>query len=317
LRWLHRGNPTSNIDSHLEPVSAPPQLTDPRPPTLDGADQLIRGVFEPPNSFALSAISHNKLIVFVVTLILGAAGVAFGLSRPRTYTASTTLQIGQVNPNSPGFYGFVQSASALATAFSRAIEAEPVLTTIQHKLKLPPAVALSKLSAEPIPQSPAFRVVATGRTQAAAIALANVTSAALIAYESKSNNSNPQAAALLKEYRSQNVALQRAIRRLDELNGDKAASSGDLASAEASRNAAAETLKATGLAYTQAVASQSPRSGLVSLLAGASVASGNRKSKVELYGLIGLLAGLVVGCAVAVLRERYRVSRSMRGHSVA
>jgi uncharacterized protein involved in exopolysaccharide biosynthesis len=298
-------------------VSAPPQLTDPRPPTLDGADQLIRGVFEPPSSFALSAIARNKLIVVVLTLLLGAAGVAYGLSRPRTYTASTTLQIGQVNPNSPGFYGFVQSASALATAFSRAIEAEPVLVTIQRKLKLPPAVALSKLSAEPIPQSPAFRIVATGRTQEAAIALANVSSLALIAYESKSNNSNPQAAALLKEYRHQNVALQRAIKRLDDLKADKTASSGDLASAEAARSAAVETLKATGLAYTQAVASQSPRSGLVSLLAGASVASGSRKSKLELYGFIGLLAGLVVGCAVAILRERWRVSRRLRGHPAA
>ena len=29
-----------------------------------------------------------------------------------------------------------------------------------------------------------------------------------------------------------------------------------------------------------------------------------RKSKIELYGFLGLLAGLLVGCAGAVLRER-------------
>ncbi len=88
---------------------------------------MVHGVFEPPSSFVLSAIGRNKLLVCGCAVVAALIGTAYGLSRPRTYTASATLQVGQVNPNSPGFYSYVQSASALATAFSRAISAEPVL----------------------------------------------------------------------------------------------------------------------------------------------------------------------------------------------
>ncbi len=289
----------------------PSQLTEPRPLALDETDQLIQRVFEPPSSFTLSAIARHKLLVVVLAIAVGLAGAAFGYTRQRTYTASATLQIGQVNPNSPGFYGYVQSAAALATAFSRAVEAGPVLATVQHKLKLAPTVAVAKLSAEPLPQSPAFRVIATGRTEAAAIRLANVAAAALIEYESKSNSANPQASSLLHEYGKETVGLQRAATRFAELSHAKAPAE-TLAHAQAARNAAEVRLKATGLAYTQTVASQSPRAGLVSLLAAAIDASGDRKSKIELYSLIGLLVGLVLGCVAAVMRERFRLSRRMR-----
>ena len=78
-----------------------------------------QSVFEPPDSFILSAIGLNKLLVALCALVMGLAGVAYGLARQPTYTASASPQVGQVNPNSPGFLGYVQSASSLATAFSR------------------------------------------------------------------------------------------------------------------------------------------------------------------------------------------------------
>ena len=228
-----------------------------------------------------------------------------GLKREPTYTASATLQVGQVNPNSPGFYGYVQSATSLATAFSRSIEAAPVLATIQQKLKLAPAAALPRLSAEPLPLSPAFRVIATGPLRAAAISLANTAARAVINYESKSNSANPEAASLLRDYRRppspsapprQSSATSKSITPLiNQLPG-----------AEAARSAAQVKLKAISDAYVSAVTSQAPRSGLVSLVAGASSAASNRKSKVEMLGFIGLLLGLICGCLIAVLRERRR-----------
>jgi uncharacterized protein involved in exopolysaccharide biosynthesis len=35
----------------------------------------------------------------------------------------------------------------------------------------------------------------------------------------------------------------------------------------------------------------------------------DHSSKIKLYGLVGLFAGIVVGCIVAVLREQRRTSR--------
>jgi uncharacterized protein involved in exopolysaccharide biosynthesis len=292
----------------------PTDIAEPMPaPAVDrGPDPLMTGIFEPPSGFALSAIARHKWIVAVLAIALAVAGVAFGRSRPVTYTASTTLQVGQVNPNSPGFYGYVQSSAALATAFSRAIAAEPVLAAVQHKLDLMPTKALARLSAEPIPQAPAFRVIATGGSEHGAVTLANVAADALIAYEGQSNSANPEAESLLHEYREASVRVQHATEHIAHLAHESRSgkvSKSELAVAEAEKNAQAARFRAIGSAYNAAILSQAPRSGLVSLLAGASSASSNRKSKLELYGFLGLLLGAVGGCGCAVLLERLRARR--------
>lgn len=297
---------------------ASPKATDSPPAAFDETGALIQGVFEPPSGFVLVAIGRNKPLVCVFAVMLALIGAGFGLSRQSTYTASATLQVGQVNPNSPGFYSYVASAAALATAFSRAVSAEPVLATVQHKLKLAPSEAVARLSAEPLPQSPAFRVIATGPTESEAVQLANVTANALIVYESQANSTNPEAASLLHEYRKASLASQHAIANLEHLEhlarsrgqsrgASETASASVLASAKAEREDAAAKLNAIGVAYTASVTSQAPRSGLVSLIAGATSASNDRGSKVEIFGFIGLLVGIVIGCMAAILRERRRI----------
>ena len=288
---------------------APTHITDSSPTGFDRNGQTIQGVFEPPNGFVLSAISRNKLIVLVAIVIFALIGLGVGKTREITYTASATLQVGQVNPNSPGFFGYVQSSASLATAFSRSIAAEPVLATIQDKLKLTPAKAILRLSAEPLPQSPAFRVIAVGPTEYAAVQLANVAANAVIAYEVQSNTANPEAASLLEEYREASVQLQHAVANLAHFSRDRHTSKSVLARVDAEKNAAGVKLRAIGVAYTGAVTSQAPRNGLISLLAGATSASSDHNSKIKLYGFIGLLAGVVIGCVAAVLRERRRMSR--------
>jgi len=301
-------------------MTASAQITDAPPALPDQNGQAIHGIFEPPSGFVLSAIKRNKLIVLIVAAILAVGGAAVGVKRTSTYTAAATLQVGQVNPNSPGFNGYVQSATALAAVFSRAIEAEPVLATIQHKLKLAPAKATRMLSSEPLPLAPAFRVVATGSSEAAATQLANTAAAAVIAYESRTNSSNPEAVSLLSEYRGVSVELQRITAKIENIeyfnrkrgrSRSELVRSNTLASAEAERVATAARLRAIGAAYTAAITSQAPRTGLVFLLAGATSASNDRNSKIELFGFIGLLVGVVVGCGAAVVRERLRIRRQL------
>jgi Chain length determinant protein len=271
----------------------------------------LGSVFEPPGSKLLVAISRHKLLVCVCALLFAAVGVGVGVKHRSTYTSTATLQVGQVNPNSPGFYGYVQSAAALATAFSRAIDAAPVLGSIQHQLHLAPASAIERLSAEPLPSSPAFRVVATGPSEAASAALANAAALAIVSYEGQTNSANPAAASLLHEYREASLARQRADAKLADLHHAHA-SAGALEQAEVARSTALVRLQAIETAYTGAVTSQAPRTGLVSLLAGATGASSDHRAKIELFGFLGLLAGAIIGCFLAAARERRSARRPVK-----
>jgi hypothetical protein len=264
-----------------------------------------RRIFEPPQGAVLAALGRNRGLIALFALVGCVVGLAIGFERQPVYTASATLQVGQVNPNSPGFFGYVQSASGLATAFSRSIAAEPVLRAVEDELELPAAEAIPRLSSEPIPLSPAFRVIATGPSADEAMRLANATAEAVVVYEGRSNSSNPEARSLLGEYERASLDLHESEASVEELESAPSGDEDRLA-AEAARSAAKVKLQAIENAYVAAVTSQAPRRGLVSLLASATSASDDRTSKIQLWGLIGLLAGLGIGCAAAVFRERRR-----------
>jgi hypothetical protein len=294
---------------------APPALE----PDNDGRHEpapLLRGAFEPPSGLVQTALRRNWALICLLALAAGALGAGLGLRRQSTYTAAATLQVGQVNPNSPGFYSYVSSAAALATAFSRGVSAEPVLAEVDKRLGIVPSAAASRLSAEPLPLSPAFRVFATGSSSTAAIALANTAARALIAYEGTANDSNPEAESLLREYHGAALALHRASAKLTAIEESRrgaklqgSALASNLAPARAERDTAAARVQAVGDAYTAAITSQAPRHGLVSLLAGATGASSDHKAKAEIAGFLALLAGIVLGCAAALARELRRRRR--------
>lgn len=262
----------------------------------------------PPSNPLTRAIARHRLLVVMCAVGIAALGVAAGAARKGTYTAAASLQVGKVNPNSPGFYGFVQSATDLSAAFSRSITAAPVLATVHRKLGLSPDAAVAQLSAEPIPDSPVFRVIASAPSPAAAVRLANVTSHALIAYEGAANTYSPESRRLLRDYRAASLQLARAQTTVARATRDYAddpdtARRLGLENAQASRAAASLQVQALASAY-QLSAESTDTTELVSLLSGAVTAESDRKSKIELLGFIGLLAGLVIGCALAVLREQ-------------
>jgi uncharacterized protein involved in exopolysaccharide biosynthesis len=266
------------------------------------------------------AIARHKLLVVLCALTFALLGVLGGAARKGTYTAASTLQVGKVNPNSPGFYGFVQSASDLATAFSRAIYAAPVLAAVHSQLGLSASQASGRLSAEPIPNSPAFRVIATGPARGTAARLANVTSEALIAYVAQSNSYSPATRRLLTAYRAASLVLIQATAQtkraeIQYVARRDSARRSRLEGAQAGR--AAASLKAQALASSYQLSAQSATTTeLVSLLAGATTAASDRKSKIELLGFVGLLGGVIIGCTLAVLLERDgRLSRKSRGSS--
>jgi uncharacterized protein involved in exopolysaccharide biosynthesis len=287
-------------------VPRPEVALPPLPINGDVSRNGDHGIFERPNGPIVTALLRRKLLIAVCGLAFAALGLAFGMLRAPTYESSSSLQVGQVNPNSPGFMSYTQSASSLAEVFSRAIYAEPVLKEVEAKLGLPAGAAASRLSAEPIPLSPVFRVIATGPSATAAKNLADAASEAVVAYVGRSNSANPQSSALLGEAQAAAVALRQAEAKVNRLSPDAA----NRFEAEAARNVARLKLEAISKSYVETVATQAPRAGLVSLVAGATVADSDRQSKMQLYALAGLLAGLILGCCLAVLFERRRLRLS-------
>jgi capsular polysaccharide biosynthesis protein len=290
--------------------------------------ETAQGIFEPPQGFALTAISRHKMLVLVTAVVFALIGLGVGVARKPTYTATTTLQVGTVNLNAPGFDGFVQGATALTTVFSRAIFASSVLSELHSKLGIGPEEAAQRLSAEPVPLSPSFNIVATGSTSKGTINLANTASKAVIVYEQHAAGAtSPQAAALLKEYNGAAQSLQKAHALVQFYSTEESRANADavkagrtpssmpnkaLVAARAAEDEAKTRAEAIGSSYknvTTTAAGANPASGLVSIVAEATTTTSNRKSKVELYGLIGLFAGIIIGCALAMLRERRRMNR--------
>jgi hypothetical protein len=264
---------------------------------------------------AVRAIARHKLLVICLGVVIAIAGAAIGLARKPTYTSSTTLQVGDVNLNSPNFYGFVQSASAIATVFSRSITAAPVLGEIKSRLGISQSEATQRLSAAPIPISPAFRIIATGSTASGAMKLANTASDAVIAYEAHaSTTTTAPPEPVLKEYIQAAESLQNAFAVVSQLSRARKPGSGEDAAmirARSALDAARVHATAVGAVYQSSLVSAKayPSTGLVSLVAGATTASSDRSSKVELFGFVGLLAGIVFGAALAVVYEQRKARR--------
>jgi hypothetical protein len=265
-------------------------------------------------SAVAQAILGHRGVIILCSVVLACGGAALGITRPRTYSASSTLQVGKVNPNSPGFYGFVQSATALAGAFSRSIIAEPVLADVQHRLHVAPSEAVERLSSEPIPNSPIFRVIATGSSAQAAIGLANVASSAVVAYVREANSASSDGTSLLGSYHA--VSLRLAALQTETQGAERAyahhPSSAALATVEGLKaQLAKEKLRAQAIAANYQQNSQSTTSTeLVSVLANAVTATNNHTAKIELYAFIGLLLGFVAGCAMALLVTNRKISRN-------
>lgn len=290
-------------------ATSPPHVSDPdAPPTFELA-QEHESLFPrlPASDSVAGAIARHKRGVVALTLLVAVLGLLAGYTHKPTYTASATLEVGTVTPSS---FGFVQSASQLATAFSQGVTAEPVLNEIHAKLGLTPGQAAARLSSAPVPLSPSFHVIATGPSKKAAINLANVASVAVVSYEVKANSTNAESSALLASYRSASKVLQEALARVAQLGGKGAkAHSSALTQADTTAAAAKLHADAIGAAYQSTLVDAGPSEGLVSLLASAVTASSDHKSKLELYGFIGLLAGLVLSCSFFALYEQIRKPR--------
>lgn len=252
--------------------------------------------------------------MLALAVLLAAAGVAVGVRRTPTWSSTAGLQVGaKIDPNSAGFSNFVQSESALTATFSRAITAPAVLAQIASKTGLSADQSAKQISASPVPDTAAINVIGIGPDAATAKRMANAGAGALVNYESTRRYGT--SITLFKEYRAQTRVVAGAKAHVQDVENANPndPSNPDVIAANAAAAAAQTRANALSAAYTQALTNDpTAATNLVTPLSTAISATSDRKHKIELFGLIGLAAGLLIGTAIGIVREQRRAHTLLR-----
>ena len=293
---------------------------DPRPaaipldPVDDGRD--VRDYLSAPAATRprvagpLEAFLRHPVTTLLPLLLLTAGAAFLGAQRDPEYTAQSRIAVGTTDVSPYLLQEVVAGNQSLAATYSRAIVTEPVVRGAARATRIPPAEAADRLSASQLPGSTLIQVEATGRSQAAAVALANAGAEELIEYVKRLNRTD-ETAELFKDYKKAQAAARRAERRTQELLHSERRDSPVTTRARIKQDLAA--LKASNLANRYRAASQSAaNNSRLALIAPAAGADSDQRDVFEQLLLVGAVGGLVLGFALALLRANWRVLGALR-----
>jgi uncharacterized protein involved in exopolysaccharide biosynthesis len=245
----------------------------------------------------LEAIRRSIPLVILPVLLLVGAAVAYGLYREPTYTSEARLNVGGLNLTTQTLAGYTTAVQQLAVAYSRAIDATPVVDPVARKLDLSAEDVARRVSATPIEGSPVIRVRATAKNGPAARKLADATAGSLVKYAIELNTGSEQSARLLRNFRAETRRMEAAGARAQRLGLDNKRYKA-LKTREDIARLKAQT---AGALYQRSVAGQATRN-LVQKLAPAAPATSDRNSVLQQFIAGALVGGLLIGVGLAVLR---------------
>lgn len=257
---------------------------------------------------------HPFLAVLPLVLLLGAA-VAYGLLRSPVYTAESRQAVGRIDTNQPGaLAGFASATEALASNYSRAIEASPVVRRAARGSGFGVREVRRRISATPIPESPVFRVIAIGEDERQAVGLANAAASGLRDYITNLNSENPNADRQLKAFEAASLDAARRQSELDDLRdrgGPNPSDADRRAIAEAKSGVDTARLGAdvARLNYTSSKQSQG-NAELIQTITRARVATNDRFARLQIALFIAVALGVLLGLAAAIARSNRDVRRA-------
>jgi capsular polysaccharide biosynthesis protein len=294
---LHPGDPHTPLPSELDPAAtAAPVFYAPNG-------------HHPPRTSVLAAVRRHPVLAALPPLAAVAAAAAFGLTRPPTYTAEAQLQVGDFNLSAPGaLNGFSTASAALAAAYSRTVDADDVVRPIAKELGLSEREARARVTATPVPESPVFLVASTGRRERQAIGLANAAAEALVDHIRTDTEGRQEAVAARRAYRAATLRLEDA--RLDRetaVRRYRLRRSADrrlaVRDARARTHQVSLEVQTQNQRYENARQSQLSRA-VPSIIAKASAADSDRRSRLQVLVFIALLVGVPAGVGLALVRAQ-------------
>lgn len=261
--------------------------------------------FDVPYGGILDAILLYPAMVALCTIVLAAAGVALGYMREPTYTATSELLVGNLSISDPSAIpGAVGASQALADVYARLIDANDVRRRIAKETETAPDEA--SVSATHVIESPLIEVTATSDSQQAAVNYANAGGAALSDYVNGLKSPGAEVKPIARRYREAQLRYAQArdlFERLERRLGPSftPAERAQLNEAESDLETAQLRRRALGALFQRGQSIRVSQPSL-SLFETATGTSSDRASTMQITGLIGLIAGLALGAALAVFR---------------
>jgi capsular polysaccharide biosynthesis protein len=234
-------------------------------------------------------------------LLFTGAGIAAGLLRAPEYTAEARLAV-STGDSSTSLIGFADTSRTLAIGYSQAVDAPKIVQPAARKLNVSTGTAISRLSASATTDSAVVRVQATGPSKRSAVELANAGAKGLRKYVGGLSDVSTSSK-LLNRFQAASLRARRLAAAADAVSNTNAPST---VVEEAASKADTARLQASALKTAYADALTTSGEARLQLLSPATTATSDRIPRLELFVFAGLLGGLALGTALAVLRARSR-----------
>jgi uncharacterized protein involved in exopolysaccharide biosynthesis len=255
------------------------------------------------------ALRRYWITALLPLVILISAAVVVGLTREPNYTAETRLTAGRVDSGTPtsALAGFTTATQSLAETYSRSVHSDQILRKVANDTGTPASLVSSDVTAAPIPNTPVFSVTAEASSPVLATKLSVLSSEALVHDVSRSVRMSLQSDELFKEYKAATAQENLAQERYRHYKADSAPPQ-QIAAARADLKGA--LLRAAALRQSYLASNQNQSGTAVPEIIGrATGASSDRGRVLQILLFVAVVAGILVGTALALVRGHREARR--------
>jgi hypothetical protein len=208
--------------------------------------------------------------------------------------------------------GYVQGATSLAGSYASIAMTPQVEVPLARRLHLRVSEVDRRLTAVPVPGNPFFTLHGTGSTPADAIRFTRAATQEMQAYVTATDDGQESVAKLLSEFRAATRTAERLQRRITRAkDGLITGSSPEVAKLEVDYETAQLKASALKVQYQDRSAELASTAG-IQVISPATAAESDRSKTLQRVVAVGIVAGVLVGSALALLIERAAVRRRRR-----